>query len=144
MASSRHLHRCQPREVAAPFSSSPSRPQLGGPRSPCQSPSAARWQVGWADMYPIMGYSGPIRIGPSIGIISIFFRYSLDMYPRRIGYVSISDTYPTRIRIPGDVSVLHRLTSAVTMSKVIYHRQQKSEFQVSAHVCHMVESYPIS
>jgi hypothetical protein len=40
MASSRHLHRCQPREVAAPFSS-PSWPQLGGPRSPCQSPSAA-------------------------------------------------------------------------------------------------------
>jgi hypothetical protein len=122
MASSRHLHRCQPREVTAPFSSSPSWSQLDGrghPASrrplPCSThtapapfPSSHRWQVGWADMYPIMGYSGPIRIGPSIKIISIFFGYSLDTYPRRIGYISVSDTCPTRIRVPGDILVLHR------------------------------------
>jgi hypothetical protein len=54
--------------------------------------------VGWADMYSIMGYSGPIRIGPSIRIISIFsdtlwicIHDISDMYPY-IGY--ISNVYP--------------------------------------------------
>jgi hypothetical protein len=59
-------------------------------RRPCSLPISHCWQVGWADMYLIMGYSGPIRIGPSIRIISIFFGYSLDTYPWRIRYVSVS------------------------------------------------------
>jgi hypothetical protein len=33
----------------------------------------------------------------------------VDTYPRRIGYVSISDTYPPRIQALAAVSVLHRL-----------------------------------
>jgi hypothetical protein len=61
-------------------------------------------------MYPIMGYSGPIRIGLSIRIISIyFFGYSLDTYPWRIRYVSVPDMYPTRIHVSGDVSMLHNV-----------------------------------
>jgi hypothetical protein len=39
-------------------------------------------QMGWAKMYPVMGYSDPIRIGLSIGFI--FFGYLLDTYPPRI------------------------------------------------------------
>jgi hypothetical protein len=107
MASSRHLHRCQPRKVTAPFSSSPSWSQLDGrghPASrrplPCSThtapapfPSSHRWQVGWADMYPIMGYSGPIRIGPSIKIISIF---SDTLW---IHIHGVSGTYPYQIRV---------------------------------------------
>jgi hypothetical protein len=55
-----------------------------------------------------MGQDGLIRISPSVRIISIyFFGYSLDTYPRCIRYVSISDTYPTRIRVSAAVSVLH-------------------------------------
>jgi hypothetical protein len=38
-----------------------------------------------------------------------FYGYSVDTYPRRIGYVSISDTYPPRIQALAAVSVLHRL-----------------------------------
>jgi hypothetical protein len=63
-------------------------------------------QMGWAKTYPVMGYSDPIRIGPSIGFI--FFGYLLDTYPPCIRYVSIRDMYPGRIHRLSDVSVLHR------------------------------------
>jgi hypothetical protein len=37
------------------------------------------------------------------------FGYSLDTYPRHIGYVSVSDTYPSRIGEFGGVSVFCRI-----------------------------------
>jgi hypothetical protein len=40
--------------------------------------------------------------------IFVFYGYSVDTYPRCIGYVSISDTYPPRIQALAVVSVLHR------------------------------------
>jgi hypothetical protein len=38
---------------------------------------------------------------------------------------------------------LPQLIRLATVNKVIYHKQQKSGFQVSVRVCRMVESYPI-
>jgi hypothetical protein len=51
------------------------------------------------------GLNSPDTYWPKYHICFIYFifRYSLDMYPRRIRYVS--DTYPSRIGEFGDVSV---------------------------------------
>jgi hypothetical protein len=47
--------------------------------------------------------------GEYLNYVYLFiFGYSLDMYPRRIRYVSISDTYPRHIHASGEVSVLDR------------------------------------
>jgi hypothetical protein len=40
--------------------------------APCRSMDGRWWpceHLGWAKTYPVMGYSDPIRIGPSIGFI---------------------------------------------------------------------------
>jgi hypothetical protein len=53
------------------------------------------------------GLNSPDTYRPKYSICFIYFifGYSLDMYPRRIGYVSVSDMYPSRIDEFDGVSV---------------------------------------
>jgi hypothetical protein len=48
------------------------------------------------------------RLKYPICLIYFIFGYSLDIYPWRIGYVSLSDTYPSRIGEFGSVLVFCR------------------------------------